>query len=156
MYELSLKQDLQQLFNVPEENVEGMNLASILRYYVKYDIRAHPILYANLTDIAQQRNVMAHEFLANVEIMGHLGGIEGVQLLHRDLIKWAWELELAFQQYQMLKETGMLYKDYGIKPTYPYPPDVGDNIIPEKTNKVTAIKKDSPPNTGSRRQRLRR
>jgi hypothetical protein len=29
------------------------------------------------------------------------------------------ELELAFQQYLMLKEAGELYKDYGVKPRNP-------------------------------------
>src|ERR1044071_9441394 len=63
VYELSLKQDLQQLFGVPEEKTERKNLCSVFRYYVENDIRAHPILYVNVRSIAKQRNVMAHECL---------------------------------------------------------------------------------------------
>ena len=121
MYELYLKQDLIELFDVPEEKAERMNLASILRYYEKNDIRAHPILYANLTEISQQRNAMAHEFLALAGKMSSIVGETGMHLFHKDLNRWAMDLELAFQQYLMLKETGVLYKDWGVKPTFPYP-----------------------------------
>jgi hypothetical protein len=121
MYELYLKKDLMELFEVPEEKADRMNLASILRYYEKHDIRAHPILYANLTEIAQQRNVMAHEFLALAGTASSITGEAAMHFFHKDLNRWAMDLELAFQQYLMLKETHMLYKDYGVKPTYPYP-----------------------------------
>ena len=127
MYELYLKKDLMELFEVPEEKADRMNLASILRYYEKHDIRAHPILYVNLTDIAQQRNVMAHEFLALAGTASSIAGESAMHLFYKDLNRWAMELELAFQQYLILKETDMLYKDYGVKPTYPYPKyDDGD------------------------------
>ena len=44
MYELSLKQDLQQLFGVPEEKTERMNLSLIFRYYVNMTSgRTHPL-----------------------------------------------------------------------------------------------------------------
>jgi hypothetical protein len=121
MYELYLKQDLIELFEVPEEKAERMNLASILRYYEKNDIRTHPILFANLTEIAQQRNVMAHEFLALARKMSSIAGETAMHFFHKDLNRWAMDLELAFQQYVMLKETDMLYKDWGVKPTSPYP-----------------------------------
>ena len=121
MYEISLKQDLQQRFGVPEDKADRMNLASILRHFVKHDIRAHPILYTNLTDLARQRNCMAHEFLANMATVTNLAGIETIRLFERDLGKWAFELELAVQQYLMLKNADMLYQDYGVKPTCPYP-----------------------------------
>ncbi len=118
MYELSLKQDLQQLFGVSEEKVERMNLSSIFRHYVKHDIRAHPILYANVRDIARQRNNMTHEFLALAGSLSELAGSEAMRLFQRDLDRWVWELELAFQQYLMLKETDVLYKDWGVKPQF--------------------------------------
>jgi hypothetical protein len=121
MYELYLKRDLIELFEVPEEKAERMNLASILRYYEKNDIRAHPILYVNLTEISQQRNSMAHEFLALAGTMSNIAGEAGMHFFHKDLNRWAMDLELAFQQYLMLKETDMLYKDWGVKPTFPYP-----------------------------------
>jgi hypothetical protein len=119
MYELSLKQDLQQLFGVSEEKAERMNLSSIFRHYVKNDIRAHPILYVNVVDIAEQRNAMAHEFLAISGSLGGLAGESGVHLSSRTMDKWVFELELAFQQYLMLKETKILYTDCGLKPQYP-------------------------------------
>lgn len=121
MYEISLKHDLSQLFQVAEDLADRMNLNSILRYYVDHDIRAHPILYTNLSQIARQRNMMAHEFLANANAMSSIAGGAALQLFQNDLDKWAMELELAFQEYLMLKETDMLYKDYGVEPTYPYP-----------------------------------
>jgi hypothetical protein len=119
MYELSLKQDLQQLFGVSEEKTERMNLCSIFRYYVENDIRAHPILYVNIRDIARQRNAMAHEFLALAGSLSNLAGEDVRHLFQRDLNKWVFELELAFQQYLMLKETDDLYKDWGFKPQFP-------------------------------------
>ena len=121
MYELYLKQDLIELFDVPEEKADRMNLASILRYYEKNDIRAHPILYANLTEISKQRNSMAHEFLAAAGNASMIAGETGMHFFYKDLNRWAMDLELAFQQYLMLKETDMLYKDWGVKPTFPYP-----------------------------------
>ncbi len=93
-----------------------MNLMSIFRYYVDHDIRAHPILYVNVVDIAKQRNAMAHEFLAVSGSLGDLAGEPGVHLSSRTLDKWVFELELAFQQYCMLKEAGGLYRDWGFKP----------------------------------------
>jgi hypothetical protein len=120
MYEISLKQDLNQLFSVSEEKADRMNLSSIFRYYVKHDIRAHPILYANIQDIARQRNSMAHELLALTGAMNELAGVETMRFFQRDLDKWVWELELAFQQYLMLKETDALYKDWGVKPTFSF------------------------------------
>lgn len=121
MYELYLKQDLIELFDVSEEKAERMNLASILRYYEKNDIRAHPILYVNLTEISQQRNSMAHEFLALAGKTTSIVGETGMHLFHKDLNRWAMDLELAFQQYLILKETDMLYKDWGVKATFPFP-----------------------------------
>jgi hypothetical protein len=118
MYEMSLKQDLQQIFNVDEDKAERMNLSSIFRHFVKNDIRAHPILYTNVKTIATQRNNMAHEFLAMATSMSELAGTDAMRFFEKDLSRWAWELELAFQQYIMLKETDMLYKDWGVKPTY--------------------------------------
>jgi len=41
-----------------------------------------------------------------------------MRFFEKDLDRWALELELAFQQYLMLKETDTLYKDWGVKPTY--------------------------------------
>ena len=73
MYELSLKQDLQQLFGVPEEKTERMNLSSIFRYYVKHDIRAHPILYVDVLDIAKQRNAMAQRVPGTYRITRRFG-----------------------------------------------------------------------------------
>ena len=118
MYELSLKQDLQKLFGVSEEKVERMNLSSIFRHYVKHDIRAHPILYANIQDIARQRNGMAHDFLALAVTLSEIAGMDVMRLFQRDMDKSVLELELAFQQYLMLKETDVLYKDWGVKPTF--------------------------------------
>src|SRR5437762_9309106 len=86
-YELSLKQDLQQLFAVPEEKTERMNLCSIFRYYVENDIRAHPILYVNVRDIARQRNTMAHEFLVHAGSLSNLVGEDVMHLFRRDLSK---------------------------------------------------------------------
>jgi hypothetical protein len=119
MYELSLKQDLQQLFGVPEEKTERMNLSSIFRYYVENYIRAHPILYVNVVDIAKQRNAMAHEFLAVAGSLGDLAGEAAMRLSEKQLNRWVCELELAFQQYMMLKETDVLYEDCGFKPQFP-------------------------------------
>jgi hypothetical protein len=119
MYELSLKQDLHQLFGVPEEKAERMNLSSIFRYYVKYDIRAHPILYVNVVDIAKQRNVMSHEFLPVAGSLADLAGDAAMRLSAKQLNRWVFELEVAFQQYMMLKEMGTLYQDYGCKPQFP-------------------------------------
>lgn len=116
MYEISLKQDLQKRFGVAEEKANRMNLMSIYRYFVEQDIRAHPILYANIQDIAKQRNCMAHDFLATAGTMIDLAGFAATRLFEKDLSRWAWELELAYQQYSMLKETDMLYVDYGCKP----------------------------------------
>jgi len=121
MYELSLKQDLIELFDVPEEKADRLNLASILRYYEKNDIRAHPILYVNLTEISQQRNSMAHEFLALAGTTSSIAGELGMHFFYKDLNRWSLDLELAFQQYLMLKENDMLYKDWGVKATFPYP-----------------------------------
>ncbi len=121
MYELYLKQDLIELFGVAEDKADRMNLASILRYYEKNDIRAHPILYTNLTEISQQRNSMTHEFLALAGKTSSIVGEMGMHLFYKDLNRWATDLELAFQQYLILKETDMLYKDWGVKPTFPYP-----------------------------------
>ena len=118
-YELSLKQDLQQLFGVSEEKTERMNLCSIFRHYVENDIRAHPIHYLHIRDIARQRNAMAHEFLADAGSLSNLVGEDVMQLFQRDLNKWIFELELAFQQYLMLKEADTLYRDYGCKPQFP-------------------------------------
>jgi hypothetical protein len=119
MYELSLKQDLHQLFGVPEEKTDRMNFSSIFRYYIKHDIRAHPILYVNVVDIAKQRNAMAHEFLAVTVSIGDLAGEAAQRLSERQLSSWVRELELAFQQYVMLKEMGTLYQDYRYKPQNP-------------------------------------
>ncbi|SRR6266498_2238563 len=119
MYELSLKQDLQQLFGVSEEETERMNLSSIFRYYVDNDIRAHPILYVNVVDIAKQRNVMAHEFLAVTGSLGDLAGEDAMRLSEKQLNRWVFELEFAFQQYLMLKETKSLYTDCGFKAQSP-------------------------------------
>jgi hypothetical protein len=119
MYELSLKKDLQDLFGVSEEKTERMNFSAIFRYYVKHDIRAHPILYVNVCDIAKQRNAMAHEFLAMTSSLGGLAAENGVHLSSRTMEKWVFELELAFQQYLMLKETTILYTDCGCKPQKP-------------------------------------
>jgi len=115
-YELSLKQDLQELFDVSEEHAERMNLSAIYRFYVDNDVRAHPILYRNIKDVAQQRNALAHEFLAVAGSAMHLAGEESLRLFARDLDKWLFELELAYQQYVMLKEIGTLYQDWGVKP----------------------------------------
>jgi hypothetical protein len=121
IYELSLKQDLQQLFGVSEEKAERMNLSAIFRYYVKHDIRAHPILYVNVVDIAKQRNAMAHEFLAIAGALGDLAGKAAMRLSEKQLNRWVFELELAFQQYLMLKEpeTNILYTDCGFKAQFP-------------------------------------
>jgi len=118
MYELSLKQDLQELFNVTEEQVDRMSLSSIFRYYVDNDIRTHPILYVNIQDIARQRNNMAHEFLALAGSLSQLAGNDAIRLFQKDLDRWVYELELAYQQYSILKETNELYKDWGVKPAY--------------------------------------
>ena len=96
-----------------------MNLSSIFRYYVENDIRAHPIHYVHVRVIAKQRNTMAHEFLAVTGSLGDLAGELGVRLSLSTLDKWVFELELAFQQYSMLKEAGTLYQDYGCKPQFP-------------------------------------
>lgn len=117
MYELSLKQDLQSLFGVSEERAETMSLNGILRYYVDHDIRAHPILYENVREIARQRNSMAHDFLAVTSVLADLDD-NFVALPARDLDKWTWELELAVQEYLMLKESGQLYRDWGVKPEW--------------------------------------
>src|SRR2546423_15351039 len=119
MYELSLKQDLQKRFGVSEEKTERMNLSSIFRYYVENDIRAHPIHYVHVRDIAKQRNTMAHEFLAVTGSLGDLAGELGVRLSLSTLDKWVFELELAFQQYSMLNEAGDLFNDWGFKPRSP-------------------------------------
>jgi hypothetical protein len=119
MYELSLKQDLQELFGVSEEKTERMNLSSIFRHYVENDIRTHPIHYDHIRAITQQRNDMAHEFLALAGSLGHLAGEAGLHLSSWELEKWIFELEFAFQQYLMLKEAGELYKDWGFKPRFP-------------------------------------
>ncbi len=120
VYELSLKQDLEHIFGIPEQQAARMNLSSILRHFIDHDIRAHPILYANIADIARQRNIVAHELLANAGTMANLAGIEAIELFQRDFDKWTFELELAYQQYSMLKETDMLYRDYGVKASNPY------------------------------------
>jgi hypothetical protein len=133
MYELSLKQDLQKLFGVSEEKTERMNLCSIFRYYVKNDIRAHPILYVNIWDVARQRNAMAHEFLAVTGSLGELAGEAAMRLSEKQLNRWVFELELAFQQYLMLKEPNILYKDCGFKPQFP-----GDDGRPYVRCKRTA------------------
>lgn len=118
MYEMSLKRDLQELFEVDEEKAERMNLSSIFRYFVEKDVRAHPILYVNVKTIARQRNTMAHEFLAMATSMSELAGTDVMRFFEKDLNRWSSELEFAFQQYLMLKETDMLYKDWGVKPSY--------------------------------------
>jgi hypothetical protein len=119
MYELSLKKDLQDLFGVSEEKTERMNLSAIFRHYVKHDIRAHPILYVNVWDIAKQRNAMAHEFLVMTASLGEMAGDAGRRLSEKQLNTWVFELEFAFQQYLMLKETTILYTDCGCKPQKP-------------------------------------
>src|SRR5262249_22951793 len=119
MYELSLKQDLQQLFGVSEDKTDRMNLSSIFRYYVKQDIRAHPILDVDLVDIAKQRNAMAHEFLAVTASLGDIAGEAAMRLSEKQLNRWVFDLELAFQRYLMLKETNILYTDCGCKSQIP-------------------------------------
>jgi hypothetical protein len=121
MYELSLKQDLIEIFKVSEEKVETMNLASILRYYEKHDIRAHILLYFGITNIAAQRNFMAHEFLARLGWASMDIGEEAVQIFHKEFSRCARNIETALQRYLMLKETDLLYKDYGVEAKYPYP-----------------------------------
>jgi hypothetical protein len=130
MYELSLKQDPQQLFGVPEEKTERMNLSSIFRYYVKHDIRAHPILYVDVLDIAKQRNAMAHEFLALTASLGDLAGEAAMRLSEKQLNNWVFALEFVFQRYLMLKETNILYTDCGFKPQIPG--DDGRCCVPAK------------------------
>jgi len=97
---------------------------------IKHDIRAHPILYVNVVDIAKQRKAMAHEFLAVTVSMGDLAGEAAQRVSERQLSSWVRELELAFQQYVMLKEMGTLYQDYGYKPQNPG--DDGRFYVPAK------------------------
>ena len=116
MYEQQLKNDLVNLFDVDEIHAERMNLSSIYRHIVNKDIRAHPILYRNIQDIAKQRNIMAHEFLLNELILNELIGKGATDMQQRAMDKWLYELELAYQQYYKLKELDNLYKDWGVKP----------------------------------------
>ena len=62
--------------------------------------------------------MMAHGFLAMATSMSELAGTEAARFFDRDLSRWSSELALAFQQYLMLEEPGMLYKDWGVKPSY--------------------------------------
>lgn len=48
--------------------------------------------------------------------MTSLAGLDTICLFQRDLSKWAFELELAVQQYLILKESDMLYQDDGVHP----------------------------------------
>ena len=121
MYELGLKNDLAEQFGV--ENTERMNFSSIFRYYVKHDIRAHPILYLNIQEVAQERNKLAHESLA---VWSSLSAIPddgklmecAMKLFSGQLDKFVENLELAYQNYLMLKKLNTLYEDYGISPSF--------------------------------------
>jgi hypothetical protein len=77
------------------------------------------ILYVNIVDIAKQRNAMAHEFLAVTGSLADLAGEPAMRLSAKQLSRWVLELEFAFQQYLMLKDTNILYTDCGCKPQNP-------------------------------------
>ena len=114
--ELSLKQDLQSVFGVSEDRAETMNLSAVFRHYVSTTSGSSGSLRERSRDRATADS-MAHDFLGGGQPLADLSD-DFVALPVRDLEKWAWELEVAFQQYLMLKESGQLYRDWGIKPEW--------------------------------------
>ena len=109
MYELSIKQDLSNLFGLKEDKVERMSLGGIARYFRENKIKANEGFFTHLQHIIQQRNSMAHDFLASNSALASIVGEAATNRAERKLSKAIYELENVWQYYVILKENDLLY-----------------------------------------------